>query len=188
MDGQARHGQLVVTADHYSNADDELSMEDDNTSGYNCRDIPETGRWSYHASGCAIDINPLINPYHDVNGVQSKNGGPYLDRTRRDPGLLHDGDQTVLAFTDRGCFHRDRPWGRPRQTGSRRSTPRRRGGWPGIFAGVAFGILSFTGFETAANLAEETREPRRNIPLAVLGSVAIGGIFFELLLDRLLSL
>ena len=46
MDGQARHGQLVVTADHYSNADDELSMEDDNTSGYNCRDIPETGRWS----------------------------------------------------------------------------------------------------------------------------------------------
>jgi amino acid transporter len=51
-------------------------------------------------------------------------------------------------------------------------------GWPGIFGGVAFGILSFTGFETAANLAEETREPRRNIPLAVLGSVAIGGIFY----------
>ena len=44
-------------------------------------------------------------------------------------------------------------------------------GWPGVFAGVAFGILSFTGFETAANLAEETRDPRRNIPLAVLGSV-----------------
>jgi hypothetical protein len=128
MDGQAHQGQLVVSADrvdelitifgqlyqmqypiakmltpdHYANADDELSMEDNNTSGYNCRDIPDTGRWSYHAYGRAIDINPLINPYHDVNGMQPKNGGPFLDRTRRDPGLLHDGDQTVLAFTDRG--------------------------------------------------------------------------------------
>ena len=51
-------------------------------------------------------------------------------------------------------------------------------GWPGVFGGVAFGILSFTGFETAANLAEETRDPRRNIPLAVLGSVAVGGVFY----------
>jgi amino acid transporter len=51
-------------------------------------------------------------------------------------------------------------------------------GWPGVFAGVAFGLLSFAGFETAANLAEETKEPRRSIPLAVLGAVAIGGVFY----------
>ena len=36
----------MLTPDHYVNADDELSMEDNNTSGYNCRDIPDTDRWS----------------------------------------------------------------------------------------------------------------------------------------------
>jgi D-alanyl-D-alanine carboxypeptidase len=92
----------MITPDHYANADDELSMEDNNTSAYNCRDIPGTGHWSYHAYGRAIDINPLINPYHDAHGVQPKNGGPYLDRSRTDPGLLHNGDQTVLAFTNQG--------------------------------------------------------------------------------------
>lgn len=92
----------MITPDHYVNADDELSMEGNNTSAYNCRDISGTGRWSYHAYGRAIDINPLINPYHDANGVQPKNGGPYLDRTRSNPGLLHEGDQAVRAFTDCG--------------------------------------------------------------------------------------
>ncbi len=32
--------------------------------------------------------------------------------------------------------------------------------WPLVFGGLAFGILSFTGFETAAMLAEETDNPR----------------------------
>jgi amino acid transporter len=50
--------------------------------------------------------------------------------------------------------------------------------WPLVFAGMAFGILSFTGFETAAVLGEETRNPRRAIPWAVIGSVIFGGVFF----------
>jgi amino acid transporter len=50
--------------------------------------------------------------------------------------------------------------------------------WPLVFAGMAFGILSFTGFETAAVLGEETRNPRRAIPWAVIGSVIFGGIFY----------
>jgi amino acid transporter len=50
--------------------------------------------------------------------------------------------------------------------------------WPLVFAGMAFGILSFTGFETAAVLGEETREPRRAIPRAVIGSVIVGGLFY----------
>ncbi|HZD65281.1 MAG TPA: APC family permease, partial [Acidimicrobiales bacterium] len=52
--------------------------------------------------------------------------------------------------------------------------------WPAVIAGMAFGLLSFTGFETAANLGEETRHPRRNIPLAIFGAVAIGGAFYVL--------
>ncbi|MGQ0623654.1 MAG: amino acid permease [Sporichthyaceae bacterium] len=51
-------------------------------------------------------------------------------------------------------------------------------GWSGVFAGMAFGILSFVGFETAATLAEETRNPRRMVPLAVMGSVGLGGAFY----------
>jgi amino acid transporter len=50
----------------------------------------------------------------------------------------------------------------------------------GILFGLAFGILSFTGFETAAVLGEETRHPKRNIPIAVIGSVIIGGLFYTL--------
>ncbi|HEV8623006.1 MAG TPA: APC family permease [Acidimicrobiia bacterium] len=50
--------------------------------------------------------------------------------------------------------------------------------WPLVFGGMAFGILSFTGFETAAVLGEETREPRRAIPRAVIGSVVVGGLFY----------
>jgi amino acid transporter len=50
--------------------------------------------------------------------------------------------------------------------------------WTGIFGGVAFGLLSFTGFETAASLAEETKRPRRAIPAAVIGAVVLGGAFY----------
>jgi D-alanyl-D-alanine carboxypeptidase len=95
--------EKMRTVDHYPGADDELSMQDNNTSAFNCRDIPGTGRWSQHAYGRAIDINPLLNPYIDRAGAfQPRNAGPYVDRNRSDPGLLHDGDPAVRAFTDRG--------------------------------------------------------------------------------------
>ena len=55
--------EKMRTVDHYPAADDQLSMEDNNTSAFNCRDIPGTDRWSEHAYGRAIDINPLLNPY-----------------------------------------------------------------------------------------------------------------------------
>jgi len=47
-----------------------------------------------------------------------------------------------------------------------------------IFLGVVFGFLSFAGFEAAATLGEEAREPRRNIPRAILGTAIFGGIYF----------
>jgi len=93
----------VRTVDNYPGADDELSMEDNNTSAFNCRDIPGTGRWSPHAFGRAIDLNPRLNPYIDQAGAfQPKNAAPYLDRNRTDPGVLHAGDAAVRVFTDRG--------------------------------------------------------------------------------------
>ncbi|WP_328356932.1 APC family permease [Mycobacterium sp. NBC_00419] len=47
-----------------------------------------------------------------------------------------------------------------------------------VFLGIVFGFLSFAGFEAAATLGEETREPRRNIPRAILGTALFGGVFF----------
>src|SRR5215467_6184407 len=43
---------------------------------------------------------------------------------------------------------------------------------------AVFGFLSFAGFEGAATLGEETRNPRRNIPIAILTAVVGTGIFY----------
>ena len=56
-----------------------------------------------YAYGRAIDLNPLLNPYIDGRGAfEPKNAAAYLDRSRTDPGLLHNGDPAVHVFTDRG--------------------------------------------------------------------------------------
>jgi amino acid transporter len=47
-----------------------------------------------------------------------------------------------------------------------------------LFLGVVFGFLSFAGFEAAATLGEEAREPRRSIPRAILGTAIFGGVYF----------
>ncbi len=44
-------------------------------------------------------------------------------------------------------------------------------GFSGVGLGVVFGILSFIGFDAAATLGEETKNPRRNVPLAVGGAL-----------------
>ena len=53
-------------------------------------------------------------------------------------------------------------------------------GWSGIFFGVLYGVLVFVGFETAANLAEETPNPRREIPIAVMATAGIATAFYVL--------
>jgi hypothetical protein len=95
--------QKMQTIEHYPHADDELSMEDNNTSAFNCRVIRGSGHWSRHAYGRAIDLNPLLNPSIDGSGAaQPANAAVYLDRNRIEPGLIHVGDSTVHVFTDRG--------------------------------------------------------------------------------------
>jgi amino acid transporter len=51
-------------------------------------------------------------------------------------------------------------------------------GLKGVLFGVLYGVLLFTGFETSANLAEETDKPERNIPRAVLTSVLVIAGFY----------
>ncbi|PKW26823.1 APC family permease [Phycicoccus duodecadis] len=51
-------------------------------------------------------------------------------------------------------------------------------GVSGVGLGVVFGILSFIGFDAAATLGEETRDPRRNVPRAVMGALGAVGVFY----------
>ncbi len=53
-------------------------------------------------------------------------------------------------------------------------------GTSAVFAAMVFGFLSFAGFEAAATLGEETRDPRRAIPVALIGTVVLAGVFFVL--------
>lgn len=48
-------------------------------------------------------------------------------------------------------------------------------GLHGLFLGVIFSIFLFTGWEGAAPVAEESNEPRRNIPRALFGSILLCG-------------
>ncbi len=53
-------------------------------------------------------------------------------------------------------------------------------GMKGILFGVLYGVLLFTGFETAANLGEETEHPKRDIPRAVLFALLLAAGFYIL--------
>jgi len=55
-------------------------------------------------------------------------------------------------------------------------------GLSGLGLGIVFGLLSFIGFEAAATLGEETGDAKRNVPLAVRGSLLGVGVFFVLVL------
>jgi len=52
------------------------------------------------------------------------------------------------------------------------------GGWSGVAYALVFVVLSFAGFEGAATLGEETTHPKRDVPLAMLGALAVAGVFF----------
>jgi amino acid transporter len=51
-------------------------------------------------------------------------------------------------------------------------------GFSGLTTGFVFAALSFVGFEAATTLAEEVREPRRTVPLAILCSVIGVGVLY----------
>ncbi len=55
-------------------------------------------------------------------------------------------------------------------------------GWNGpIFKGILVAVTLFIGFEAAAAIAEETPNPHRSIPIAVIGTVAIATVFYVLM-------
>jgi hypothetical protein len=85
-------------------ADDMRSMKADNTSAFNCRYAVASGprRWSVHAYGKAIDVNPVENPYILEGRVLPPAGLAFVDRTRIHRGMAIPGGVLVRAFTAAG--------------------------------------------------------------------------------------
>src|SRR5438128_4373689 len=50
----------------------------------------------------------------------------------------------------------------------------------GLFLGIVFAIFAFTGFEAVAPMAEESTNPRRNLPIAIVVSLVFMGAFYVL--------
>jgi hypothetical protein len=128
FDGAVHTGEMVVRAEHAQavtrvfealydarwpvrrmrlvdeyGGDDDRSMAANNTSAYNCRQVSGTSRWSEHAYGAAIDVNPVQNPYVTATSVAPPEGLRFaaVDRTsgaRTPAGVIRDGDVVVRAF------------------------------------------------------------------------------------------
>ncbi len=82
--------------------DDFASIEADNTSAFNCRPATGSRRWSQHAYGLAIDINPIENPYVSRGRTSHRASIPFLDRSRIRRGMAVEGGTLVRAFERRG--------------------------------------------------------------------------------------
>jgi hypothetical protein len=89
--------ERMVLVDDYG-GDDLASMDANNTSAFNCRLAQGSSRWSEHAYGRAIDINPVQNPYVSGATVLPPAGAAYLDRTESSPGMVLPGDVVVDSF------------------------------------------------------------------------------------------
>ena len=91
----------MLPVDVYGGSDDR-SMEADNTSAFNCRPITGGTGWSIHSYGRAIDINTVENPYVKGTLVLPATGGPYVDRSQSQPGMIEEGDVVTTAFDAEG--------------------------------------------------------------------------------------
>ena len=88
----------MVPVDAYGGSDFR-SIEADNTSAFNCRYVDGTTRWSEHAYGRAIDLNPIENPYVTSSGTTSHPASRrYLRRAPYRPGMAVEGGAVVRAF------------------------------------------------------------------------------------------
>ena len=87
--------------ERYGGSDDR-SVVADNTSAFNCRVVAGTRRWSQHAFGRAIDINPRENPYVIGGRVSDPRARPFIRRRPHRRGMATPGGAMVGAFRDVG--------------------------------------------------------------------------------------
>lgn len=70
-----------------------------NTTAFVCRPAVGQTRWSAHAYGLAIDLDPFCNPYVKGDLVLPELASSYLDRANVRPGMIEPGDVAVRSFT-----------------------------------------------------------------------------------------
>jgi D-alanyl-D-alanine carboxypeptidase-like protein len=84
-------------------ASDFASIDADNTSAFNCRNATGSTRFSEHAYGRAVDVNPIENPYVYPSGTTVHAASrPFLDRSRHRRGMSFHGGVLVRAFAEAG--------------------------------------------------------------------------------------
>ena len=97
--------EKIRLVDEYD-ADDEKSMEDNNSSCFNFRFISHTTRVSKHGLGLAVDINARYNPYTKiVDGeqiIEPAMAVEYLDRDKDFPYKIDENDLCYKLFTAHG--------------------------------------------------------------------------------------
>lgn len=88
----------IPIADPKFHWDDELSMQANNSSGFNYRTIARTDKLSNHAFGKAVDLNPRLNPYIRGDFVQPQNAIYDVKKS----GTLTKDSVIVSCFKERG--------------------------------------------------------------------------------------
>lgn len=87
-------------------ADDDASMEDNNTSCFNYRAVAGKTKLSNHSYGLAIDINPFYNPYVRTKDgetlVSPEDAVSYADRSADFPYKIDENDLCYQLFVKHG--------------------------------------------------------------------------------------
>jgi hypothetical protein len=86
--------RLVTTADLEAHP----TGDGNNTAAFVCRPARGQTRWSAHAYGLAVDVDPFQNPYRRGDLVLPELASAYLDRADRRPGMIYPGDVVTTAF------------------------------------------------------------------------------------------
>jgi hypothetical protein len=86
--------RLVTTADLHAHP----TGDGNNTAAFVCRAARNQRRWSTHAYGLAVDVNPFQNPYRRGDLVLPELASSYLDRGWARPGMIRPGDVVTRAF------------------------------------------------------------------------------------------
>jgi D-alanyl-D-alanine carboxypeptidase len=93
---------------------DDASMDQNNTSAFNHREIAGGGSVSLHAYGVAIDLNPEQNPYlrraRDKLTISPLSGEKYLDRKNLRPGMS---EAVIEVFAEHGLSGWGGFWNNP---------------------------------------------------------------------------
>lgn len=72
------------------------------TAAFVCRPARGQTRFSAHAYGLAVDVDPFQNPYVKGDLVLPELASAYRDRGRHRPGMFLPGSAAVRAFTSNG--------------------------------------------------------------------------------------